>query len=152
MLEEYRSIGVIEYLFLSTGILESYGKYRIAGALKGYQGKSGTLFVLLITLFLLAIISLPPSPMFFSELYGFGAIMAYAKTTNYASVSIGAIFLILIFILIIFYKFIDVFQSMKYEGVEEEKVIYPNEMLAIIIFALSTLMLLFSFDYLRGII
>ncbi len=139
-------------LFLSTGILESHGRYHIAGALKGYTGWSGKLFALLVTFFLLSIISLPPSPIFFSELYGFGAIIVFANKTDHILVSIGAILLLLILISIIFYKFIAVFQSMKYEGEEEEKIVYKSEIFSMIIFVLSILTLLFSFDYLRGIL
>ncbi len=106
-------------LFLSTGVLESQGKYRIAGALRGYKGKSGTLFWFLVSLFLLAIISLPPSPMFFSELYGFGAI----------------------------------YQSMKYEGEEKEKVVYKSELFGLVLFAVSLMALLlpWSITYLKSI-
>jgi len=141
-------------LFLSTGILESHGRYHIAGALKGYHGISGKLFAICVTLFLLGIISLPPSPMFFSELYGFGAIIAFAKHTDTMLVSIGAILLLLILISIIFYKFVAVFQSMKYEGEEEDKIIYKNEIFAMLIFTLSLIILLlpWSFEYLRGIL
>jgi hydrogenase-4 component F len=139
-------------LFLSTGILESHGRYHIAGALKGYTGWSGKLFALLVTFFLLSIISLPPSPIFFSELYGFGAIIIFANKTDHILVSIGAILLLLVLISIIFYKFIAVFQTMKYEGEEEEKIVYKSEIFSMIIFVLSILTLLFSFDYLRGIL
>ncbi len=139
-------------LFLSTGILESHGRSRFAGTLKGYSRWSGNLFVFLVTCFLLAIISLPPSPMFFSELYGFGAIVAFANKSNNILVAIGAILLILVLISIIFYKFIAVFQSMKYDGEEKEKVVYKNEIFAMILFALSSVALLFSFHYLRGIV
>jgi len=140
-------------LFLSTGILESNGKYKIAGALKGYRGLSGNMFWILVSLFILAIISLPPSPMFFSEIYGFGAMVDIAKGSNHLLAMIGAILLLLILLSIIFYKFVDIYQSMKYEGKEHTKKVYINEIFTLIIFALSLLALLMPsvIDYLKGI-
>ena len=38
-------------LFLSTGVLESSGRYKIAGAFRGYSGKKGALFWFLVSLF-----------------------------------------------------------------------------------------------------
>lgn len=129
-------------LFLSTGVLESNGKYRIAGALRGYHGKRGTLFWFLVSLFLLAIISLPPSPMFFSELYGFAAMISTAKESDHMLAMIGAILLLLILLSIIFYRFVSIYQSMKYQGKEEEKTVYGSELFALILFAVSLLGLL----------
>ena len=141
-------------LFLSTGVLESRGKYRIAGALRGYKGKKGQLFWVLVSLFLLAIISLPPSPMFFSELYGFGAMIKTAKQSDYMLEMIGAILFLLILLSVIFYRFVAIYQSMKYEGKEEEKKVYTSELFALIIFALclAALLLPVSFAYLRSIV
>jgi len=141
-------------LFLSTGVLESNGKYRIAGALKGYSGKKGTLFWVLVSLFLLAIISLPPSPMFFSELYGFGAMIQTAKSSNHILAMIAAILLLLILLSVIFYRFVAIYQSMKYEGKAEEKKVYASELLALILFAVCLFVLLLpaTFDYLRSIV
>ena len=140
-------------LFLSTGVLESQGKYKIAGALRGYTGKKGTLFWFLVTLFLLAVISLPPSPMFFSELYGFGAMIDTAKSSDHLLAMLGAIFLLLLLLSIIFYKFVEVYQSMKYEGKEYEKKVYTSELIALMIFALGLvgLMLPSTLTYLKGI-
>jgi len=140
-------------LFLSTGILESKGKYKIAGALKGYSGIKGKAFYFLTTLFLLAIISLPPSPMFFSELYGFGAMVEIAKKHQHLLLMIGAIVTLLVLLSIIFYKFVEVYQSMKYEGKEEARVVYGNEVLALVIFALSLVLLMtpWSFEFLRAV-
>ncbi len=140
-------------LFLSTGVLESQGKYKIAGALRGYTGKKGTLFWFLVSLFLLAVISLPPSPMFFSELYGFGAMIDTAKSSHHLLAMLGAIFLLLVLLSIIFYKFIDVYQSMKYEGKEYQKKVYASELIALMIFALGLvgLMLPSTLTYLKGI-
>ncbi|NOX16029.1 MAG: hydrogenase [Epsilonproteobacteria bacterium] len=140
-------------LFLSTGILESSGKYKIAGALRGYRGIKGKIFYFLTALFLLSIVSLPPSPMFFSELYGFAAMVNIAKLHQHLLLMIGAIIILLILLSIIFYKFIEIYQSMKYEGKEETKVVYGNEVLALIIFAISLMVLLtpWSFEFLRGV-
>lgn len=140
-------------LFLSTGVLESQGKYKIAGALRGYIGKKGTLFWFLVSLFLLGVISLPPSPMFFSELYGFAAMIDTAKTSHHLLAMLGAIFLLLVLLSIIFYKFIEVYQSMKYEGKEYEKKVYTSELVALMIFALAlvALMLPSTLTYLKGI-
>jgi len=141
-------------LFLSTGVLESNGKYKIAGALKGYIGKKGNLFWFLVSLFLLAVISLPPSPMFFSELYGFGAMMDVAKHSNHLLAMISVVLLLLIFLSVIFYKFIEIYQSMKYGGVEQKKEVYTSELFALVIFAIALMALLtpWSMDYLRGIV
>jgi hydrogenase-4 component F len=140
-------------LFLSTGVLESNGKYKIAGALRGYKGKKGTLFWFLVSLFLLAIISLPPSPMFFSELYGFGAMISTAKTSHHMLAMIGAILFLLILLSIIFYRFVAIYQSMKYEGKEEEKKVYTSELFALVIFAISlvALMLPSTLEFLQSI-
>ncbi|SFV67206.1 Formate hydrogenlyase subunit 3/Multisubunit Na+/H+ antiporter, MnhD subunit [hydrothermal vent metagenome] len=140
-------------LFLSTGVLESNGKYKIAGALRGYKGIKGTLFWFLVSLFLLAIISLPPSPMFFSELYGFGAMISTAKESNHMLAMIGAILFLLALLSIIFYRFVAIYQSMKYEGEEEAKTVYSSELFALVIFAISLMALLLpsSLAYLKSI-
>jgi len=140
-------------LFLSTGVLESNGRYKISGALKGYKGKKGTLFWFLVSLFLLAIISLPPSPMFFSELYGFGAMINTAKQSDHILVMIGAILLLLILLSIIFYRFVAIYQSMKYEGEEKPRKVYFSELFALIIFAISLMAFALPsvVSYLKGI-
>ena len=140
-------------LFLSTGVLESNGKYKIAGALKGYKGVKGTIFWFLVSLFLLAIISLPPSPMFFSEIYGFGAMISTAKSSHHMLAMIGAILFLLGLLSIIFYRFVAIYQSMKYEGEAEEKTVYTSELVALVIFAISLMALLLpsSLAYLKSI-
>lgn len=140
-------------LFLSTGVLESNGKYKIAGALRGYKGPKGSLFWFLVSLFLLAIISLPPSPMFFSELYGFGSMVSVAKESHHLLAMIGAILLLLLFLALIFYKFIEIYQSMKYEGEEGEKKVYLSELLSLVIFAVATASLVIPqvMSYIEGI-
>ena len=141
-------------LFLSTGILESGGRYRFAGALNGYFGLKGKIFSFLVGLFMLAIISLPPSPMFFSEIYGFGAMIDNAKSSNYLLMMLGAILVLLILLSIIFYKFVAIYQSMKYEGEEKVKIVYSSEVLALSIFAIGLILLLLpsSLAFLRGIV
>jgi len=140
-------------LFLSTGVLESNGKYRIAGALRGYKGKRGTLFWFLVSLFLLAVISLPPSPMFFSEIYGFGAMIDVAKHGHHLLAMMAAILILLILLSIIFYKFIEVYQSMKYEGEEHSKKVYASELFSLVIFAFALIALITPpvMNYLKGI-
>jgi len=140
-------------LFLSTGILESQGKYKIAGALKGYKGLKGIAFWYLVGLFLLAIVSLPPSPMFFSEIYGFSAMIDLAKQSDHLILMIVAIVLLLLFLSLVFMRFIQIYQSMKYEGEEREKKVYTSEIFAFILFAVSSILLLLpsSFTYLKGI-
>ena len=140
-------------LFLSTGVLESQGRYRIAGALRGYKGGKGHLFWFLVSLFLLAIISLPPSPMFFSELYGFGAMVTMAKRSDHLLLMIGAIFVLLVLLSIIFYRFVAIYQAMKYEGESVEKEVYASELSALVLYALSLVALLLpsSLNYLHSI-
>lgn len=141
-------------LFLSTGVLESSGKYHFSGALKGYSGVKGKIFWFLVGLFLLAIISLPPSPMFFSEIYGFAAMIELAKQSDYLLLMLFVIILILMLILVIFYRFIHVYQMMKYEGEAIEKKVYLSEIIALLIFvvALVALMLPPSITYLKSIV
>ena len=140
-------------LFISAGVLESNGKYKIAGALKGYTGKMGKVFWFLVGLLIIALISIPPSPMFFSELYGFGAMVGLAKKSDHLLLMLGGITLILIALSIIFYRFVEVYQSMKYEGKEEPKKLYFTEVLTLVVFALALLSLLLpgSFEFIRGI-
>jgi len=140
-------------LFLSTGVLESRGRYKFAGALKGLKGGKGKLFSYLVPLFMLAIISLPPSPMFFSELYGFGAMITMAKAGDHLLAMLGAILFLLILLSIIFYRFVAIYQSMKYEGQEKEKTVYTSELFTLVIFAISlvVLMLPSSLEYLKSI-
>jgi len=141
-------------LFLATGILESNGKYNFNGALKGYHGVKGKIFLFLVGLFLLAIISLPPSPMFFSEIYGFSAMISFAKGSDYFLLIIVNIIILLLLLSIIFYKFVNVYQMMKYEGKERQKKVYFGEIAALALFALCIvfLMLPSSLKYLRGIV
>ncbi len=140
-------------LFLSSGILEFKKKYNFAGTLKGFGGFYGNLFYYLVGFLILAVISLPPSPMFFSEIYGISAIFSIALKSKYMLLVLTFVLLFLFLLSIIFYKFIQVYQSMKYEGEEVEKVVYVNEILSICIFALATLSLLspLAFNYLKGI-
>ena len=140
-------------LFISTGVLESNGKYRIAGALRGYSGKMGKSFWFLVGLFIVAIISIPPSPMFFSEIYGFGAMVDLAKRSDHLLLMLGGITLVLIMLSVIFYRFTEVYQSMKYEGEAEPKKLYLSEVVTLVIFAvaLAALLLPETFAFIRSI-
>ena len=102
---------------------------------------------------MLGIISLPPSPMFFSELYGFGGMIKLAKTSHHLLLMIGAVLLLLFFLTIIFYKFIEVYQSMKYDGTEVEKKVYFSETISLVILSVATISLLLpqTFVFLKGI-
>lgn len=141
-------------LFLSTGVLESQGRYHIAGALRGYTGVKGKLFWFVVGLLMLAIVSLPPSPMFFSELYGFGAMIELAKSSDHMLAMIGAIALLLFLLSVIFYRFVELYQAMKYEGEIVEKKVFAGELAALLLFAGASLALLLpsSLEYLRSIV
>ena len=140
-------------LFLSTGVLESNGQYKISGTLRGYQGWRGKSFAIIVGLFLLAIIGLPPSPMFFSEIYGFEAIIHLANQEDYYLWIIAALIVLLLLLSIIFYKFIEIYQSMRYEGEAESKIVYTNEWSFALLFLLATLTLLLpqTTTYLKAI-
>ncbi|GAB6044859.1 hypothetical protein JCM11957_04570 [Caminibacter profundus] len=137
-------------LFLSTSILEQNGKYIFKGTLNGFKNK---LVPIIISAFLLGVISLPPSPMFFSEIYGFKAVIDVAKDSNYFLLMILGIFFILAFLSVIFYKFLSIYQeALYYEG--KEKTIYKSEIIVLLIFAISLIVLLFpkTFHYIKGIV
>jgi len=140
-------------LFLSTGVLESQGRYRFAGALRGYSGKKGELFWILVSLLFLGIISLPPSPMFFSEIYGFSALVQLAKHSDHMMVMIAGILVVLVLLSVIFYRFVSIYQSMKYEGKEVEKKVYPTELMALGVFVVALIVLLLpqSIHFLQGV-
>jgi len=124
-------------LFLSTGVLESQGKYHTQGTLRGYIDKKGKLFAFIVSFFILAIISLPPSPMFFSELYGFSAMIHVAKTGEHPIIIIVSIFFLLLLLSVIFYRFILLYQAMNYEGVDEKKEVDRMEVLVCVLFAMA---------------
>jgi hydrogenase-4 component F len=107
----------------------------------------------LVSLFLLAIVSLPPSPMFFSELYGFGAMIDTAKSSHHILAMLSAIVLLLALLSVIFYRFVAIYQSMKYEGETVEKEVYASELAALALFALCLAGLLSpaALDFLRSI-
>ncbi len=139
-------------LFIATGVLESKGKYHIAGALRGYSGVKGKLFWLIVGLLMLAIVGLPPSPMFFSEILGFGAMVEMAKQSHHLLLMFGAITLMLLLLALIFYKFVEVYQSMKYEGKEESKEVFASEVSALILFIIALVILLANFSQIESII
>ena len=137
-------------LFLSTGILEQNKNYFFKGALKGFKNRLVPLFI---SMLLLGVISLPPSPMFFSEIYGFKSMIDVSKDSNYFLLMIFGVFIMLLFLSLIFYKFVNVYQEALYDdGVKGEKIIYRSEILMLILFITSLIALLFSFDYIKGIV
>ena len=124
-------------LFLSTAVLESHRKYNFRGTLKGIGGTSA----LLISMLMLAIISLPPSPMFFSEIYGFKAMIESATLSSHFLLMVGVVFFILLLLSIVFYKFITIYQEALYEEGEPSH-IYRSEILTLSIFVVATLTLI----------
>jgi len=92
--------------------------------------------------------------MFFSEIYGFSAMISFAKGSDYFLLIIVNIIILLLLLSIIFYKFVNVYQMMKYEGKERQKKVYFGEIAALALFALCIvfLMLPSSLKYLRGIV
>ncbi len=141
-------------VFLAAGVLEQQGRYRFRGALTGFEDGRGKLFALLVTLMMLALIGLPPSPMFFSELYGFGGLIAQAspQAPGLLLVALAALALLAV----IFYKFVEIWQRMRFQAapVEGAKRVYVNELAALLLFAAATLVLLWpgSFAWLREVV
>jgi hydrogenase-4 component F len=136
-------------LFLSTGILEQNGKFNFKGVLKNIKPKYVSL---LISALLLGVISLPPSPMFFSEIFGFKSMIDIAKHSNYFLLMIFGIVFILILLSIIFYKFVNVYQEGLYENDNnKEKKVYVSEKIMLLLFFVSLIALLFGFDYIDAI-
>jgi len=137
-------------LFISSGILEQNKKYLFKGALKNINKFTA----LIISAFFLGVISLPPSPMFFSEIYGFKAMVDVARDSNYFILMLVGIFGVLILLSIIFYKFVHIYQDMLYNGDEKEKKVYTSEILAVLILFISTALLLLpqSFEFIKGIV
>jgi len=138
-------------LFLSSSMLEQKRRYNFKGALRGYKN---SLIPLLISLLLLGIISIPPSPMFFSEIFGFKAMLDLSEDSNHFFLMIFAIFFIMMLLSIIFYKFITIYQEALYEGGDDKKVVYKSEILMLILFVGSLLTLLLPpvFDYIKGVV
>ena len=141
-------------LFLAAGVLEQQGRYRFRGALTGFCDGRGRLFAWLVTLMMLALIGLPPSPLFFSELYGFGALTTQAtpQAPGLLLVALAALGLLAV----IFYKFVELWQRMRFENapVEAPKRVYANELAAQLLFAAATLALLWpgSLAWLREVV
>jgi hydrogenase-4 component F len=136
-------------LFISSQILEQHKKYQFKGALKNIN----KFVALIIGAIFLGVISLPPSPMFFSEIYGFKAMITIAKDSNYFFLMIGAVFILLTLLSIIFYRFVHIYQDMQYVGGEKEKIIYKSEIVAVFILFIATALLLLpqSFEFIEGI-
>ena len=137
-------------LFLSTGLLEQTKKYLFKGALNGYKNK---LVPILVSMLLLGVISLPPSPMFFSEIYGFKAMIDVSKDSHYFLLMIFGVFIVLTLLSVVFYKFVNVYQEAVYESDgNNNKKVYKSEIFMLLWFLTALIGLLFSFDYIDGII
>jgi len=69
-------------------------------------------------------------------------------------VNFMAILFLLILLSIIFYKYVEIYQSMKYEGVEHKKEVYISELISLVIFAVATISLITpsAMNYLKGIV
>lgn len=137
-------------LFLSASVLEQNGKYRFKGTLNGFTNK---IVPLGISILFLSLISLPPSPMFFSELFGFKAMIELAKDSDYFILMLLMIFFILLFLSVIFYKFVTIYQEALYDEGGDKKV-YKSEILTLLLFlgSLALLFLPMSFNYIKGIV
>ena len=136
-------------LFLSSSILEQNKKYLFKGVLKNLN----KFVAFMIAAMFLGVISLPPSPMFFSEIYGFKSMIDVAKDSNYFFLTIGAVLTLLLLLSIIFYKFVHIYQDMLYAENKKEKKVYKSEIVAIFILFISTALLLLpqSFEFIEGI-
>jgi hydrogenase-4 component F len=135
-------------LFLSSSMLESNKKYYFKGTLKSLKFGG-----FLIGLLMLGIISLPPSPMFFSEIYGFKAMIDVSRDSSHFYLMIFGVFLVLMFLSVVFYKFVQVYQDgLSEEGCQNKT--YKTEILGlfIFIFALIALLLPQSLEFMQGII
>ena len=137
-------------LFISSQVLEQNKKYLFRGALKNVNKFAAFMIAALF----LGVISLPPSPMFFSEIYGFKAMVDVAKDSYYLFLMFFAIFAILGLLSIIFYRFVHIYQDMLYAGDKKEKKVYISEIIAVFILFISTALLLLpqSFDFIEGIV
>jgi len=137
-------------LFISSQILEQNKKYIFKGTLKNIN-KFATF---MIAAMFLGIISLPPSPMFFSEIYGFKSMIDVAKDSNYFFLMIGGVFILLLLLSIIFYRFVHIYQDMLYADDKKEKKVYKSEIIAVSILFISTALLLLpqSFEFIEGIV
>ncbi len=137
-------------LFLSSGLLEQTKKYLFKGSLHGYKNK---LVPILVSLFLLGIISLPPSPMFFSEIYGFKAMIDVSKDSHYFFLMLFGVFMVLVLLSVVFYKFVNVYQEAVYEDDgNNDKVVYKSEIFMLLWFLSALIVVLFSFDYIKSIV
>ncbi len=137
-------------LFISSSVLEQNKKYLFRGALKNMNKFAA----LMVSALFLGVISLPPSPMFFSEIYGFKAMIDIAKDSNYFILMLIGIFTLLGLLSIIFYKFVHIYQDMVYVGDNSQKKIYKSETIAVLILFVSTALLLLpqSFEFIEGIV
>ncbi len=122
-------------LFLATGVLEQQGRYRFRGVLSGFESPMGRHFVELVGLFMMGLIALPPSPLFFTELQGLGAFYQSFSPFEATLLSVG----VLLPLAVIFYKFVEIWQQMRHaQAPSANKQVYWQEWLAISLLSLST--------------
>ena len=135
-------------LFLSSSMLEANKKYYFKGTLKSLKFSG-----FLIGLLLLGIISLPPSPMFFSEIYGFKAMIDISKSSNHFFLMIFGVFIVLFLLSVVFYKFVHVYQE-GMSGEAKEVKVYKNEIIGLLLFVISLIVLILpqTFEYIEGIV
>jgi len=129
-------------------MLEAKKKYYFKGRLKSLKFGG-----FLIGLLMLGIISLPPSPMFFSEIYGFKAMIDVSRDSNHFLLMMFAVFMVLLFLSVIFYKFVNIYQE-GISGETDEVKVYKNEILTLFIFIISLIILILpqTFNYIEGIV
>jgi hydrogenase-4 component F len=129
-------------------MLEANKKYYFKGTLKSLKFSG-----FLIGLLLLGIISLPPSPMFFSEIYGFKAMIDVSRDSNHFFLMIFGVFIVLLLLSVVFYKFVHVYQE-GISGEAKEVKVYKNEIIGLLLFVISLIVLILpqTFEYLEGIV
>ncbi|GAX87326.1 hydrogenase-4 component F [Lebetimonas natsushimae] len=135
-------------LFLSGAILEQNSKFKFKGSLN-----LPTMGKVLISALLLGVISLPPSPMFFSEIFGFKSMIDLATNSAYFELMGITILLMLVFLSVIFYKFVNIYQEGLY--LEDKKgSVEKSEYIMLFWFTLALIILLTpaSFNYIGGIV
>jgi hydrogenase-4 component F len=65
-----------------------------------------------------------------------------AESSHHLLAMIGATLLLLILLSVIFYRFVAIYQSMRYEGEAEERPVYAAELAALALFAAGLLLLI----------
>jgi hydrogenase-4 component F len=91
--------------------------------------------------------------MFFSEIFGFKSMIDLAKNSGYFGIMIFTIFLVLVFLSVIFYKFVNIFQEAIYYR-DKKGNVKKSEYLMLIWFIVNLFILILpsTFNYLEGIV